>query len=305
MSSTPTLPALRPGDRVAVVAPAGPAPPARLTLGLERLAERYRVVAADNLFDRTGYLAGGDDRRTEALNRALADPDIRAVFCARGGYGCPRILEGLDTTLRADPKPICGFSDITALLHWARAQGVVAIHGPVVTQLGELPPVDLEHLFALLEDPAYAPTLSGVALPGAAGVAEGPLTGGNLALLGALAGTAWAPSLEGGLLVLEEVGEQPYRIDRVLTTLLQQPAGRSAGGLAGVAVGALTACAPGEAGGPSALEVIAERLGRPGRPLVSALPFGHGGRNVALPLGVVARLDAGRGTLCWAGGVVG
>jgi muramoyltetrapeptide carboxypeptidase len=295
---------------VAVVAPSGPAPPGDLSKGLALLAARYRVRPTENLFVREGYLAGSDGRRRDALNRALADPDVRGIFCTRGGYGVQRILDHLDgDALRADPKPIVGFSDITALLCWARVQGVVAIHGPVVTQLPRLPRADLEHLFRLLEEPGYAPVLRGFAgsppSAGGAGVARGPLVGGNLSLLGALAGSPWAPTLDGAILALEDVAEAPYRLDRLLTTLRQQPAPRSADGLAGVAVGELSGCAPGEAGGPSALEVVAERLSAPGRPFVSALPFGHGRRNLAFPIGVPARLDPEAGTLAWEGGVVG
>ncbi len=301
--------ALRPGDFVAVISPAGPAPPDELSAGLALLSSRYRVRPAENLFAREGYLAGSDKRRRDAVNRALGDPDVRAIFCARGGYGVQRILPDLDgEALRADPKPIVGFSDITALLCWARIQGVVAVHGPVVTQLPRLPPADVQHLFRLLEEPTYAPHLTaacGSPRSGAAtGVVEGPLVGGNLSLLGALAGSPWAPVLDGAVLAMEDVAEAPYRLDRLLTTLGQQPSPHGARELVGVAVGELAGCAPGASGGPSALEVVAERLAAPGRPLVSAFPFGHGNRNLAFPVGVAARLDAVAGTLAWEGGVV-
>ncbi len=244
---------------------------------------------------------------------------MRAIFCARGGYGAQRILPGLDAdALRADPKPIIGFSDITALLCWARVHGVVAIHGPVVTQLGRLPQSDLEHLFRLLEEPDYAPRMTGS--PGTSSVwspepgrggdltlevpVEGLLTGGNLSLLGALAGSPWAPVLDGAILAVEDVAEAPYRLDRLLTTLRHQPQTHSTDTLVGVAVGELPGCAAPEAGGLSPLEVVAERLTAPGRPLVSTLPFGHGARNAAFPIGVRARLEPAAGILTWDGGVV-
>jgi len=310
-------PGLRPGDSIAVVAPAGPASPRELSAGLALLATRYRVRPAENLFERGGYLAGSDERRLDALNRALSDPDVRGIFCARGGYGVQRILSGLDgAALRSDPKPIVGFSDITALLCWARVQGVVAVHGPVVTQLPRLPRADLDHLFRLLEEPGYAPCLTGS--PGShfrsmpregppargADAIEGSLVGGNLSLLGALSGSPWAPLLEGAVLAVEDVAEAPYRLDRLLTTLRHQAGARSADGVAGVAIGELMGCAPGDAGGPSALEVVVERMFQPGRAFVSALPFGHGRRNAAFPIGVTARLDPVAGTLAWEGGVV-
>jgi muramoyltetrapeptide carboxypeptidase len=301
------VPALRPGDPVAVVAPAGPVPPDDLSTGLDLLASRYRVRPAENLLVREGYLAGSDERRRDSVNRALSDPDVRGIFCARGGYGVQRILPDLDgDALRADPKPIVGFSDITALLCWARVQGVVAIHGPVVTQLGRLPKSDLEHLFDLLEEPGYAPRLTGA--PGIQSCpptqVEGPLVGGNLSLLGSLAGSPWAPDLDGAILALEDVAEAPYRLDRLLTTLGHQTGTYSSNTLVGVAVGELSRCAPGPAGGPTALEVVAERLSTPERPLVSALPYGHGARNAAFPIGVPARLDPEAGILSWDGGVV-
>jgi len=314
VSASSPAPALRPGDPVAVVAPAGPSPPGDLSAGLALLASRYRVRPAENLFVREGYLAGSDERRRGAVDRALRDPDVRGVFCARGGYGVQRILPFLDRdALRSDPKPIVGFSDITALLCWARAVGVVAIHGPVVTQLPRLPRADLEHLFRLLEEPGYAPRLSGSGgnhssrgptLVSDSGAAEGPLVGGNLSLLGALAGCPWAPLLDGAILVLEDVAEAPYRLDRLLTTLRHQVGARSADTLAGVAVGELSGCVPGEAGGPSALEVVATQVSAPGRPVVSGFPIGHGNRNAAFPIGVRARLDPKARILTWEGGVV-
>ncbi len=299
--------ALRPGDQVAVLAPAGPCDTEDLKEGMDLLATRYRVRPAENLFAREGYLAGSDQRRQEALNRALADRDIRGIFCARGGYGVQRILDQLQgDLLRADPKPIVGFSDITALLCWARIQGVVSIHGPVVTQLPRLHSGNLEHLFSLLEDPGYAPVLRGTAVPPGAASARGPLVGGNLSLLGALAGSPWAPDLRGALLALEEVGEAPYRLDRLLTTLYHQPSSRSTRGLAGVLVGELCGCGDDDHDGnaPSGLAVVAERLAFSGRPLLTGLPFGHGEQNLAFPVGVVAQVDCSAQTLSWEGGVV-
>lgn len=307
-------PRLRPGDAVAVVAPSGPAPLRELSHGLALLSSRYRVLPAENLFVREGYLAGSDERRLDAVSSALSNPDVRAIFCARGGYGVQRLLPGLDgDALRSDPKPIIGFSDITALLCWARGQGVVAIHGPVVTQLPRLPRADLDHLFRLLEEPGYAPRLqgspgqsseTGAPVGDGAQARSGLLVGGNLSLLGALAGTPWAPVLQDAILVAEDVAEAPYRLDRLLTTLRHQPDKHSIDGLVGVALGELKGCAPGEAGGPTALEVVAERMAQPGRPFVSAFPIGHGDRNAAFPIGIPARLDPVTGTLAWEGGAV-
>ena len=293
-------PCLRPGDRVAVVAPAGPVPAGALARGLELLGQRYRIVTFDTLYARHGYLAGEDAARAEALNRAFRDPDVRAIFCARGGYGAMRILGDLDgAAMAADPKPVIGFSDVTALLHWVIAQGVVPFHGPVVTQLETLQASDIAHLFRVLENPRYEPVLQGRTLCGAESRVQGPLLGGNLAMLGALAGTRWAPSLEGAVLLLEEIAEPPYRVDRLLTTLRLQAGGQSAQGVAGVALGTFQDCVPRDGRGPSALEVVVERLGGTGCPVVCGLAVGHNGRNLAVPLGIPGILDAGRGTLRW------
>src|SRR3990170_3842307 len=134
-------PRLREGDTVAVPAPAGPVPVEPFRAGLGILESRYKVVYDEGIFARTGFFAGDDRRRADELNRYVAAPDVRAILCARGGYGTMRILDQLDgDALRRDPKPLVGFSDITALLAWAAAAAQVRpVHGPVVTQLGHLP----------------------------------------------------------------------------------------------------------------------------------------------------------------------
>ena len=137
-------PALQAGDVVAVAAPASAVPRDAFLRGLRVLEGRYMVLYDDEVFSRDGYLAGSDARRAAELNRYLRDPKVKAIVCARGGYGLLRILPLLDAdALRARPRPIVGFSDVTALLAWAHGTaGVRAIHGPVLTQLGELPPSD-------------------------------------------------------------------------------------------------------------------------------------------------------------------
>src|SRR5687768_16255358 len=144
--STCVIPrALRPGDTVAVPAPAGPVFPEGFHAGIAILSQRYKVVYDEELFVRTGFLAGSDDRRADELNRYLADPDIRGIVCARGGYGVMRILDRLDAdALRRDPKLIVGFSDMTALLSWSvMAAHVRPVHGPMIVQMGRLPPDDV------------------------------------------------------------------------------------------------------------------------------------------------------------------
>lgn len=274
-------PRLSPGDRVAVVAPAGPVPRDRFEEGARILAARYQLVHDERIFAKSGFLAGSDDERLAELTGALEDPSLKAVFCARGGYGLLRILPRLEAAgfLRA-PKPIVGFSDVTALHAWAARAGVVSIHGPVVTQLGDLEDEDAQALIELLESPLPPPPLENLRtlVPGNA---EGVLLGGNLELISRLAGTPWQLNLDGAILLLEEVGEQPYRIDRALTQL------RLAGaleGVRGVVIGDLEKCEQ-----PTAEAVIVERLGKV--PIVAGAPVGHGQRNRALPLGVRAKIE--------------
>jgi muramoyltetrapeptide carboxypeptidase len=291
-------PAVRPGDRIAVVAPAAPIEPDRLRAGLARLGGTFRVVLADDVTRRTGFLAGSDARRAAELDAALRDPDVRAILMARGGYGISRLLPLLDpAALRADPKPIVGFSDGTALLAWAARAGVRGIHGPVIRQLTELPDEDVAALIRALTDPAPAGRLAGgLASVGAPWPAprQGRLVGGNLTLLAHLIGTPWQVDAAGAVVLLEEVGEEPYRIDRDLTQL------GHAGALAGAAavlLGGLTRCGDPvpAAGAPdddrAARAVVDERLRHLGLPGRAGAPVGHGARNLAVPWGARVALD--------------
>lgn len=279
-------PRLRPGDALAIIAPAGPVGAARFAAGAARLADRYRLIYDEALFTRTGYLAGPDDRRLAELHAALHNPGLGAVLCARGGYGVMRLLPELRL---GPPRIVAGFSDVTALHAASLRAGVVALHAPVLTQLGEL---DLEHaaaLVQLLEQPSPPPPWEGLdAL--APGRATGIAVGGNLEVVCRLVGTPWALPLDGAVLFIEEVGERPYRLDRALTQL-------RLGGLAGVAaivVGDLVRCDEPDGSGPRASEVVAERLGGLGVPVLAGAPFGHGDRNLPFPLGGRVVVDASR-----------
>lgn len=268
----------------------------RLRTGLERVADRYRLQVPDDIERASGFLAGSDEQRADELNRALRDPDVRALWLARGGYGLLRILPLLDAeALRADPKPIIGFSDATALLGWAyRVAGVRSIHGPVAVQLGKLPPEDAEWLFALIEGRATGPLAEGLAPVGAArhGRIEGPLLGGNLIMLGHLVRTALFPALAGAVLLIEEVEEKPYSIDRCLTGI--ELAG-ALDRLAGALVGDFTACTDPKYPAPDALAVVDERLRTFGIAALGGAPVGHGLRNRAAPFGGRVALDLDRG----------
>lgn len=283
------LHALRPGDPIRVIAPAGPFERPRFDKGAALLAARYEVRHSDAIFARHRYLAGDDASRLADLKDALAD-DSKALFLARGGYGSARLLPGL-RDLPVPRKPIVGFSDATSLNGWLTAQGQMAIHAPVITQLGNQPEV-ADRLFQLLESDQPLSPLTG-ARPLVEGTAEGPLLGGNLAVFSRLIGTPFMPRLDGAVLLLEDVTEKPYQIDRIFTHL------RLAGafeGVQGIALGTFTQCEDPHASYSSA-EVIADLVRDLGLPCAADFPIGHGEENQPVPLGAQVRLDATRGTL--------
>ena len=285
--SANTIQPLRPGDLVAVIAPSGPFPKERYERGIAVWRERgYRVR---ELLPQGPwrYLASTDQERATALRDAFADPEVRAVVVARGGYGAMRILQDVDwSAAAASGKPLVGFSDATAMHFSMFSNNARSVHGPVVTQLGEQPPASIERLFSLLESAAPPPAISGRQIVD--GVATGKLVGGCLSLVAALAGTPYLPPLDGCILLLEDVGEAAYRIDRMWTQL------RLAGALdrvAGFAIGSLTDCPA--SGGVEAAAVLAELAAATGKPTLVDLPIGHGAVNLAVPLGARAEVRDG------------
>jgi muramoyltetrapeptide carboxypeptidase len=289
---------LRRGDRVRLIAPASPFDPALFRAGQQVLEGLGLVpVVSRGEFVREGFLAGSDCRRGEELTEALQEEETKAVWCIRGGYGTTRLLPLLDLPrLRRHPKLLVGFSDVTGLLvQLARPGGFVTIHGPVLTQLPRLPATDLRWLKRLLfetRSPRRLPL--GRTRTLVPGTAEGTLVAGNLSILASLAGTPFAPDLSGAVLCLEDVGEEAYRLDRLLWQIV------SAGLLKrsrGIVVGELAGCKPEGAGGYSARRVLERAISALGLPALSGAAFGHGRRNLALPVGVRARLDAGARTL--------
>ncbi|KUN39914.1 S66 peptidase family protein [Streptomyces longwoodensis] len=294
-------PRLAPGARVAVVAPSGPVPEERLEAGLDVLRGwDLDPVAAPHVLDRHPrfpYLAGTDADRAADLQRAWCDPSVAAVICARGGYGAQRVVDLLDweAMRAAGPKVLVGFSDVTALHEaFAARLGLVTLHGPMAAGVDFLKNARAQdHLRATLFAPETARVIAGTSGGGALvpGRARGVLLGGCLSLLSADLGTPYArPSARGGLLCLEDVGEQPYRLDRSLTQLLR------AGwldGVRGVLLGSWEECGPYE----RVRDVLADRLGGLGVPVAEEFGFGHGAGALTVPFGVGAELDADAGTL--------
>ncbi|GIG66436.1 S66 peptidase family protein [Phytomonospora endophytica] len=295
-------PALRPGDSVRVVTPSGPTSRERLTPGLELLAEwGLDVQVPDGVLDRDGFLAGSDAARLTEFNEALADPSVRAVFCGRGGYGVTRIIDDVDwDAARRDPKPVIGYSDITALhMGLYRHAGVASVHGPVVTSFATPEPEDgavvkALHTALFSAEPVvvasadYEPT--GRLTRGTA--VAGPLLGGNLSLVVDAVGTGTHLDCAGAILLLEEINEAPYRVDRALTQLRRAGV---LGAVAGVALGNFTDCADGW--GVDVVDVLGQMLAALDVPVLGGLPIGHGIRQETVPYGTRAVLDPSTGTL--------
>jgi muramoyltetrapeptide carboxypeptidase len=247
----------------------------------------FEPVCAPHLFDQKGYLAGEDKARLKDLHAMFRDKKIKAVLCARGGYGTHRILQKLDYPLFIrNPKIFVGYSDITALsFALFRKSGLMSIHGPV---LRDLLKADGRNA-ALLVKLMTSDDLTTVNFPGGTtvkkGRAEGVVIGGNLSLICHLIGTPFLPSFKGKLLFIEEKGEPLYRIDRMLSHLLVSGELEKC---AGLMLGTFEEC-----GDPaSVIDLIGERCSGLNMPILTGLPVGHGEQNVPLPIGARAVLDA-------------
>lgn len=302
---------LRFGDVVGLVAPASPPThPETVKQYLESLEKMgFKPRLAPNARKRLGFLAGTDKERTEDLMTMFADAKVRAVFCLRGGYGSARLLPLLDYQLiRKHPKIFIGFSDITSLMCGLLTQaGLVSFHGPTLnTNLtSDNPsPFTLDSLLRTLMETSPPGSICGGEKPRGisvlkAGVATGRLVGGNLSVLCTTLGTPFQPAFKGRILFFEDVDEQPYRFDRMLTQLLNAGLLQQ---VAGVAVGVNSRCtdpdaAKSEEYRQTLADVLKDRLVPLGVPVVAGLPFGHVRRNATLPVGALATLDADRGDL--------
>ena len=292
-------PPLAPGARVALVSPAGPL---RGEEDVARAVDNARCfgwepVVGEHALARTGYFAGPDDARLADVNRALADDTIDAIWCIRGGYGAMRLLDGIDyAALERRPKAIVGYSDITALHAAVGARcGLVTFHGP--TARAELTPFSRDSLARALGAGGGDPC--GAAGDGARtlrpGRARGRLAGGNLALVAALAGTPYAPSLDGAILVLEDVNEAVYRVDRMLRQLLLAGSLR---GCRAIVFGHCTDCPEESDDGARRLDAVLEEVASLlGVPCLAGIPLGHISDQWTIPLGADAELDAEARTL--------
>ncbi|HEY9171299.1 MAG TPA: LD-carboxypeptidase [Verrucomicrobiae bacterium] len=308
----PTLPPrLQPGDTLGILAPAS-APPDpnsldRAVAALEKLG--FRIRLAPNVRKRRGFLAGGDRERASDLMRLFADPKVNAILCVRGGYGTARLLPLLDyAVLRSHPKIFVGYSDITSL-HCAflTRANLVSFHGPMLNSdfvNDDMPRFTVNSFLRLLgETVAYGSIAQGYRRRTVEilrrGTARGPLIGGNLTLLCTTVGTPWQPEFRGKILFLEDLAEEPYRMDRMLTHLLNAGLLQQ---VAGIAIGINKDCVDPKAKRAKEYrqtleDVFRDRLWPLKIPVVIGLPFGHVPQNATLPVGGEALLDANRGEL--------
>jgi muramoyltetrapeptide carboxypeptidase len=293
---------LKKGDLIQLVTPASPASEEKIQKAISNLENQgFRVKYTDAIRLRYGHLAGTDEQRLADFHAAFEDSEVKAVWCVRGGYGCTRILPQIDYKLiRQHPKILIGYSDVTALLNAIyQRTGLVGFHGPVgATPFTEY---NLEHLNAILVD-AKAPHLISLSQKNIEnsdaayqpyvireGEAKGQLVGGNLCLLASMAGTPFQVDFKNKLVFLEDVGEKPYRIDRMLTQLLQSSNLHLA---KGIILGIFEDCQPkNEEFSLTLMDTLKERLGGLNIPVLYGFSFGHIQNMCTFPIGIEASLD--------------
>jgi len=286
-------PRLGPGDQIGIISPAGPVERVEIEAPIEILESYgYGVQVAPHVYERHKYLAGDDEVRLKDLHAMFRAPEIKAIFCTRGGYGCLRLLDKIHYKLiKENPKIFLGYSDIPALLVAFHVKtGLITFHGPMVRELGVKEKTNWDGLFESLSTGLpQQMSLNGTTslIPGKA---SGPLMGGNLSLVCHLVGTPYMPSLDGCILFLEETEEAPYRLDRMLTHLrLSGQLDR----LSGLIAGQFEKCGQ----NPAIDELLMDIFSHVDYPIVSGFPIGHGSKNMILPVGLTAELDTDRMTL--------
>jgi muramoyltetrapeptide carboxypeptidase len=303
-------PALKPGDRVRIVAPAFPGD-GRLVRG-QQILESFGLVVeyGDHVYDQFGYLAGTDADRLADLNAAFRDPGVRCVYGARGGYGTQRIIDGLDVAaVRHDPKIFIGFSDLTALHSklWRSAR-LVSLYGPLATWTdSRTGPDSVESVrkalmtadpIVVTRDPGEPSSAVNIKGKGS-GIASGPLLGGNLTMIETSVACGDLPNLDGAIFLFEDTGEAPYSYDRMLNQLRRVNALRR---IAGVAIGQFNAAGDGSSGWTAA-QAVTDRLADLGVPVLGGLRIGHGNGQLTVPIGATATIDTIAGTLTVEAGV--
>ncbi|MGD2271129.1 MAG: LD-carboxypeptidase [Desulfobacterales bacterium] len=292
-----TPPRLRPGDTIGIAAPASPFDRQDYEQGIATLQSLgYLTRVSRDIFLQNGYLAGSDLQRAKLINRFFADRSIKAILCARGGYGSMRILPLLDFALiRKNPKIFVGFSDITALLAALYEKSrLVTYHGPLLTTLGESDQNSKDALILALSSHEKIDIRLPKGITVVSGSVAGPVLAGNLTTLCHLVGTPYEPSLEGHILLLEDKGEATYRLDRMLVQM------KFAGcfeGLAGMVLGSFERCGQQK----ELLSVVRDIFAPFPFPILAGLDMGHSRSNLTIPIGREATLDADQHSLVFHG----
>lgn len=281
-------PRLNPGETIGIVAPAGAFDREIFMQGLEALQSMgFDTRVPEEIFDKTGYLAGSDAQRAQWVNLFFQDPEIKAIVCARGGFGSLRMLPLVDFDIvRTHPKIFVGYSDITALLTAITIQsGLVTFHGPMVTALATAPELTRYNLTAAITSstPLEITPAAGVVIQG--GQASGPVIGGNLNTLCHMLGTPFMPNFNHHILLLEDRGEAHYRIDRMLS---QMKLAGSFENIAGLALGSFEECGALD----GVYQIFQEHFQEFHIPILAGFDIGHGKQNMTIPFGVDATLDA-------------
>jgi len=283
-------PRLTQGDTVGIVAPAGPFDRKKFMKGKTVLESMgFRTFFVEGIFQKHGFFAGTDVQRADQVNRLFGDPAIRAVVCARGGYGSMRILPFLDfETIQKNPKIFVGFSDISVLLSVLNDRcGLVTFHGPVVTTLANAIKETIAAMCAVLTSNTILELKPEKGIVIKPGVSSGIMAGGNLTTLCHLVGTPYAPRFNGKILFIEDVGEVPYRIDRMLAQM------KLAGcfeGLKGLVLGSFEECGQLD----EIFRIVQEMFKDVNIPILSGFEIGHSKINITIPIGLEATLDTDR-----------
>ena len=276
------------GDKIGVVAPASPFDRKSFCQGLKVLEKMGFVpYVPESVFEKRQYLAGTDAERAEQINSLFREKAVRAIICARGGYGSLRLLTLLDyKAIRKNPKVFVGFSDVTALLTvFYNRCGLVCFHGPMVTTLATLTQKGRKALYGAVASAEKVRLTSQHAVIIHAGKASGPVIGGNLTTLSHLLGTPFTPVLKDHILILEEINEAPYRLDRML---MQMKLAGCFNGLAGLVLGSFKNCGKKK----EVYEIAAEIFRNATFPILAGFSFGHVRGNPTIPVGMKATLDA-------------
>jgi muramoyltetrapeptide carboxypeptidase len=299
---------LEKGDAIAVLSPASPPhgeKKEQYARGVQYLCDRgYRVAEGDHVFKEYGYLAGSDQERSDDLNAMLSAPEIRAIICSRGGYGTPRLLDKIDyRAVKKNPKILVGYSDITCLqLALYAKTGLISFSGPMVAvEMGKgIQPLTEKYFWPLLT--SVKPVRMKAAIPELQpvyyrrGIAEGRLLGGCLSLIAPLLGTEYQPDFSEAILILEDIGEEAYNIDRYLVQLKYAGILRQ---IKGLVLGQFLDVVDPEKSSPTLTldEVIREYTSDLKIPIIANFPYGHNDVKYTLPIGCRVRLDAQRGAL--------